>query len=544
MRPRSLRGPAVAIALLAPAIAAAAVDDHHGSRFPFFTRLRDSALGWFYGRQPMRTSNAPYASFEAARYASELVLRFNVTSHDEEAALAAAVDRLFLDVWAFDGGSGFVDIRLQKDYVASLLKLLPPSLGQSFTPLIPDLAVAVASTYPNTSTWLGSFSRPALQDKKGSSALAGVEADNVFFEDYQPLHVIQSWMDLLSSMFSFVCKVNIGKSSEGRDILGLRVGKDCGDADRFDGKHARKTILIVGGLHAREWISTSTVAYMAWSLISATNKERLPTKMVEHFDIVFVPALNPDGYEYTWNTDRLWRKTRQHTGQEFCKGFDLDHAFGYEWDGAKPEPCSEIYGGDAAFEATEARALSSWVKDQMVNNHTQFISFFDMHSYAQEIMYPFSYSCKSDPSNLENLMELGMGIAKAIRIASNEPYTVMSACNGVVGRGQPSGPVPRIESGGGSAIDWFYHEIGARFSYQIKLRDTGNWGFVLPKDQIVPVGKEMWAALKYIGDYLLGNNGIEYVVKEEAGKSADAQALGGDDDFIELRKRQLPRRRR
>ena len=52
-------------------------------------------------------------------------------------------------------------------------------------------------------------------------------------------------------------------------------------------------------------------------------------------------------------------------------------------------------------------------------------------------------------------------------------------------------------------------ELHAKYSYQVKLRDTGSYGFLLPKEHIVPSGEEMLNALKYFGDFLLGNNGIE-----------------------------------
>ncbi|KJZ75666.1 Putative metallocarboxypeptidase ecm14 [Hirsutella minnesotensis 3608] len=507
--------------------------------FPLLTRLRDSAVELVFGSHPSK-ADARVSAFDgsSAKYANELVLRFNVTTPDEETALAEAATRLFLDVWAF--GNDFVDVRLRSDEIGPLLGLLPDSLQSSQSTLIPDLAAAVHQSLPLKSRIDGTEAEGAPW--AASKPLSA--EDNLFFKDYQPFPVIVRWMRLLEAMFpSYVKFLTIGKSFEGRDIPGLRVGlPSLSTADT-----PRKTVVITGGLHAREWISISTVNYLAWSFIASFGKERMVTKLLSEFDLLFLPALNPDGLEYTWKTDRLWRKSRQSTNVRFCQGLDLDRAFGHQWDDSqvRNDPCSESYGGEKPFQAVEAEQLASWARNES-SHKTSFVGFVDLHSYSQEILYPYSSSCVVEPPNLENLEEVAAGIARAIRISNGESYAVMPACEGAVAtaatRQSPS--KLRVESGGGSAIDWFYHEMGARFSYQIKLRDTGSYGFLLPKEQIIPAGEETFNAMKYFGDYLLGNNGIEGGRSSQRNGPKDhGSASRKDKDMtMELRKRKHARR--
>ena len=498
-----------------------------------------------------------------------MVLRFKINTLQEAKALIEASDTLFLDVW--ESTDEWIDIRMGKDVVPLLLGILPASLHRAHRPLMHDLAQTIFESYPS-----GAVEQEHSHHRAFTPSLRHPSTDEdggreLFFKQYQPLSVIYPWMRLMSSLFpTHVQMINIGTSYEGRDIHALQLG--VRPSNRDDVSEPRKTILVSGGSHAREWISTSTVNYIAYSLIIRFGKSQGITRLLEQFDLVFIPTLNPDGYVYTWHTDRLWRKNRQQTALRFCKGVDLDRAFDFEWDGeaSRTNPCGKTYAGDGPFDGVEARRLAEWARNATEHNNVTFVAYLDLHSYSQQILYPYSYSCSAVPPSLEDLEEVAMGLSKAIRLTNNQFYSVSSACQGSTAPSIPGGNEmrPKQEQMGGSALDWFYHEMAVKFAYQIKLRDTGSYGFLLPQRHILPTGKESYNAILALARFLMGNKGIEaedfFVSAQQkgtAGQPEDSQAVHGngedatgsdqapphvedEDEFEEDHNLELKRRRR
>lgn len=165
-----------------------------GHVFPLLRWIRDSAVEIVFGRPASsgrggaRGGRNPgsvrqYGGAARARYSNDVVVRFNVTSLEEEAALEDAAGRLFLDVWAFT--DDYVDVRLHKDDVASLMTLLPSSLHPAV--LIPDVAAAVWATYPSYSSGKETLGLDWVDPATIRPSAEGV--DNIFFRDYQPLSV-------------------------------------------------------------------------------------------------------------------------------------------------------------------------------------------------------------------------------------------------------------------------------------------------------------------------------------------------------------------
>jgi extracellular matrix protein 14 len=524
--------------LLGPQLVAAA--PHDSVRFPHgapashthaprpWRRLSDAIIRRIWGLPEQQTSlgDAERGSQLDMRYGEDVVLRFKIRTAEEAQALANAADILFLDVWEFN--DDWADLRIAKDVVPSLLGLLPPSLQKSHQPLMQDLdlAQAIFDSFPSPA---GTQSHDHYSPELKTSPRSG--RGHPFFQDYQPMSVISPWMSLMSSMFTtHVRRINVGISYEGRDIPALRVGVHPTDNDHPSG--ARKTVIITGGSHAREWISTSTVNYLAWSLINAYGKDREVTRLLEEFDFVLVPTLNPDGYVYSWETDRLWRKNRQPTSLRFCKGVDLDRSYPFMWDGdiTRTNPCSESFAGDAPFDGVEAQRFAEWAKNETEYNNVEIVGFMDLHSYSQQILYPYSFSCDQEPPHQEDLEELALGLAKAIRVSrKGHAYKVTSACEGNVAITNKKKTIfPRIESSGGSALDYFYHELKVKYSYQIKLRDTGSYGFLLPKDSIVPTGEEMLDAVLYFGRFMLGEVGM--VAKGQDAQLNEMEEQNGENE--------------
>ena len=115
---------------------------------------------------------------------------------------------------------------------------------------------------------------------------------------------MDAYMDYLTKRFPHMVSIEeIGTSYEGRS---MRVLKICKGKDGVCG--GKPGIFINGGIHAREWIGPSTVTFIMKEILE--NSTKYPTELLDKLDWYILPVLNPDGYEYSRTTVRMWRKSR------------------------------------------------------------------------------------------------------------------------------------------------------------------------------------------------------------------------------------------
>lgn len=84
----------------------------------------------------------------------------------------------------------------------------------------------------------------------------------------------------------------------------------------------KKIVIIECGTHSREWLSPAVCLQIINSLVKDPESQEL----LEEYEFYVLPLINPDGYAYSWSTDRLWRKNRRRFANN-CYGVDLNRNF-------------------------------------------------------------------------------------------------------------------------------------------------------------------------------------------------------------------------
>jgi murein tripeptide amidase MpaA len=90
-------------------------------------------------------------------------------------------------------------------------------------------------------------------------------------------------------------------------IFGRNNGNNNSGSNRNN--NSRK-VNACADIHAREWIAPAVLTYLANELLAESAPNGEWDDRFWDFNWYFVPSVNPDGYQYTWDVDRLWRKTR------------------------------------------------------------------------------------------------------------------------------------------------------------------------------------------------------------------------------------------
>lgn len=255
---------------------------------------------------------------------------------------------------------------------------------------------------------------------------------------------------------------SIGASVEGRPILAVKVGPAGDDP-------ARPNVLFMGTHHAREWVSTAVaMKVIRWLADSA------PPALLGARDVWVIPVENPDGYQYSFTTDRFWRKNRRLNG-DGTYGVDPNRNYPAFWGaddaGSSPNPATEIYRGASPGSEPETQAIIAFHVA-----HPPVVSL-SYHTYSGLVLYPYGYRAGELPPDLPLYRALaGTDVAPAVH-------------DGVPGSNLAHyhpGPGWHLYTTNGEYTDWAYRAHGTiAFTIELTSGCCVNglyYGFAFPDD--------------------------------------------------------------
>lgn len=100
-------------------------------------------------------------------------------------------------------------------------------------------------------------------------------------------------------------------------------------------------------------------------------------------------------------------------------------------------------------------------------------------------MYPYGYTCSGVVPEAAKYESLSQGAVAAIEAVYGTNFTAGPICQ-------------TIYQVSGASVDYASENANATYSMTVELRDEGNFGFILPPQQIKPSAEEMWAGLAYL----------------------------------------------
>ena len=184
----------------------------------------------------------------------------------------------------------------------------------------------------------------------------------------------------------------IGHTLQGREIIALKVTHGAGMPDG-----SRPAVLYNAAQHAREWISVEVNRRLLHYFVDNYGVDPVVTDLVNTRELWFVLVANPDGYQYTFDTERLWRKNlRDNNGDSqitIGDGVDLNRNFDEHWnydeEGSSTPTSSDTYRGSGPASEPETKAMQGLL-DRL---HFKFMV--NYHSYGQLLLYSFGWQVQT-----------------------------------------------------------------------------------------------------------------------------------------------------
>uniref|UniRef100_A0A1L8DPJ4 Zinc carboxypeptidase A 1 n=1 Tax=Nyssomyia neivai TaxID=330878 RepID=A0A1L8DPJ4_9DIPT len=355
------------------------------------------------------------------------------------------------------------DFLIEPRYVGSQADIIvPPHLQDHFETLAKEHELKVELQFADLQKIID-LERPHNNFQRA--------AEDFDVNAYHSTDEIYEWLYYLAEQYPEVQVIRGGSTYEGRDIIGININRNV---------DVNAGIFIESNIHAREWITSGSTVWMINKLLTATEDEPNYKDLADNINWYIFPVSNPDGYEYSRDVYRMWRKTRSRQGY-ICQGVDPNRNWDSSWQaggvGASDNICDLDYAGPNAFSEIETRTMSEYILS--IQDHLNiYISF---HSAANLLLFPWGHT--ADPvSGYDDFYTVAQTTVNALEARYGTIYRFGSINQA-------------IYPATGGSIDWTFLRMGIlSYCYEFRSMNTATgerYGFLAPPEEIKPNSEEV-----------------------------------------------------
>ncbi|XP_016956166.1 carboxypeptidase B [Drosophila biarmipes] len=291
---------------------------------------------------------------------------------------------------------------------------------------------------------------------------------------------VMQYLDQLAMSYGDrVTLKDVGRTYEGRALKVAMITNG-------DGRPGKRVIFMDAALHSREWMTPAAALLAIHKLVIEFEEN---SDLLADYDWHIMPLANPDGYEYSRNTEKYWRNTRTPNGGA-CFGTNLNRNFEVGWGVGFPElldPCDENYAGSAPFSEVEART----VRDIMLKlvEDRRAIMYLSLHTANRSIFYPWVYDSSPVPNNEEH--------DEIARFAADK---ILRSTGTII---KPKQATEYGGTFGGTSLDYAFY-AGFPLSLVFEMSGTGRdhveYKFFPPASDIRHLAEESWTGIRALAE--------------------------------------------
>ncbi|KAH6945417.1 hypothetical protein HPB50_008374 [Hyalomma asiaticum] len=434
------------------------------------------------------------------------LLSVRIESQAHLKTLLDVKDNLDLDFWSHairEGHTGLVRV--------------PPESINEIVDVMESAGIKYHVNSDNLQSLVNEEKRLIAPDD-ASATMGETASDLLDYAHYYSYNSVTKALLGFAKVHSFLSTQVIGQTHDDNDIIAVKVASE----------NDLPIILIDCGVHAREWITISACMYIIneasallscgrvcllfvrngaasppqpksapmsrlkvdalcismrreCELVSRHQERSTDVSEIFNYEWRVIPCLNPDGYEFSRKSNRMWRKNRSvqySSNGTKCYGTDLNRNFDVSFCSTPEEadPCKETFCGKAPFSEPESHAFREYVTE--FRNRIAF--YFSFHAFGDLWLIPYSFRSERPP-DYDELMERANRAVSAIQEVSGTRYKTGSIAS-------------LLYIAPGTAVDWMYVKKGVRMSFTIEISSEKN-GFFLNQSNVIDVPKQAAEAI-------------------------------------------------